>query len=446
MEAWLRRMSRLLIRLSTALLVAVGSAGLLIMALVLAPRLQPASAADHAARDALARGGTPPAQRPDAYHTLRGLVDLHWTGLAPPAHAPGMPAIPAALCALPAQDCLAQVRRDPAAVRTALQALAPVLARIDALPADAVLWAPAAGASRGAPLPADGLGAAGPLQRALLTRAAFSFAEGQVAQGMAQACGTALRWRALRRGSNDIVIDRAALTFSAQALQLMTQMAAHLPAATPLPASCRSAMAPLSDAGLALCAVARREAAWQIQVADDTQRRADALRRWYSPASWMLSAMLIDARSTRRGIERAYAWACAPDLPQRLRAGGFAAPAPDAGAASGLACVGNVTGCAMLDVLRTRDPLRGNIAQRETFIAQLATLRQWLWLRAHAPSLPRDWSTAYRDLPRALAVPGPAVRIEGGGLVLQTRQGRPAAWRLPLPRARAGKDMAKPGP
>jgi len=55
-------------------------------------------------------------------------------------------------------------------------------------------------------------------------------------------------------------------------------------------------------------------------------------------------------------------------------------------------------------------------------------------------------STAYRDLPRALAVPGPAVRIEGGGLVLQTRQGRPAAWRLPLPRARAGKDMAKPGP
>ncbi|WP_276967646.1 hypothetical protein [Metallibacterium scheffleri] len=117
-----------------------------------------------------------------------------------------------------------------------------------------------------------------------------------------------------------------------------------------------------------------------------------------------------------------------------------------AGAASGLACVGNVTGCAMLDVLRTRDPLRGNIAQRETFIAQLATLRQWMWLRTHAPSLPRDCSTAYRDLPHALAVPGPAVRIEGGDLVLRTRQGRPAVWRLPLPRARASKGMAKPDP
>ncbi|MBU6404724.1 MAG: hypothetical protein KGQ84_08425 [Proteobacteria bacterium] len=107
--------------------------------------------------------------------------------------------------------------------------------------------------------------------------------------------------------------------------------------------------------------------------------------------------------------------------------------------------MGNVTGCAMLDVLRTRDPLRGNIAQRETFIAQLATLRQWTWLRAHAPASPQHRFAAYRDLLRARAVPGLATRVESGDLVLDVPQGKPAMWRLPLPRTGSDARVAGQG-
>lgn len=333
----------------------------------------------------------------------------------------------------------------PAAAQTALQTLAPILDRVDALPADAVFWAPAADTAKGGALPADGFAAAGPLQRAWMTRAALSFIEGHAAQGMAQACGIALRWRALRRGSNDVVIDHVGMTFSAQALQLMTQMAARLPSATPLPDTCAAAMAPPSNNGLGLCAVAHREAAWAIRIARDTRRRGDTLRRWYDPASIVLSAALIDARSTTRGIERAYAWACAPDLPQRLRAGDFTPPTPDMDAPSGLACIGNVTGCAMLRVLHARVPLQGAIAQRATFIAQLAALRQWTWLRAHAPASPQHGFAAYRDLLRARAVPGLATRVESGDLVLDVPQGKPAMWRLPLPRTGSDARVAGQG-
>ena len=100
----------------------------------------------------------------------------------------------------------------------------------------------------------------------------------------------------------------------------------------------------------------------------------------------------------------------------------------------------------MLDVLRTRDPLRGNIAQRETFIAQLATLRQWLWLRAHAPAIAAGWASAYAHLPAALALSDGSVHLVGDTLVLRTTQSRQPLWRLPLPAPIEAAEHCATGP
>ncbi|MHB1946280.1 MAG: hypothetical protein ACYC97_12470 [Metallibacterium sp.] len=160
----------------------------------------------------------------------------------------------------------------------------------------------------------------------------------------------------------------------------------------------------------------------------------------------LVSAMLIDARSTARGIERAYAWACAPDLPQRLRGGHFAAPRLPASAARGAQCIGNLVGCANLQALVQRAPLRANIQRRETFLAQQATLRQWLWLRAHAPANTADWASVYTRLPASPALPDGAVRLVGDTLVLRTPQARQPPWRLPLPVSRATAEHGTAAP
>ncbi len=423
-------------RVLVALLALLGGAGMLLVALVLAPRLQPASAADRAARAALALGAPAPA-RANAFAALRGLDAMRWPDLRATLRATSTTPAAPALCTVQQQDCLAQVQRNPAAASAALHALVTPLAVVYALPADAMYWAPPPPKSATAPLAtlmATGFDMAGPLQRALLTRAALSFVEGHHAAALAQACSVAQRWRALRRGSNDAVVDASGLSFSAQALQLMTQMAARLPANTPLPAPCAAAMAPLSDAGLALCPVASREVAWQNQAMFDIQHKADTLRRRDHPGAVLVSAMLIDARSTARGIERAYAWACAPDLPQRLRAGHFAAPRLPASAARGPQCIGNIVGCANLHALVQRAPLRANIQRRETFLAQQATLRQWLWLRAHAPDRTPTWPDVYAHMPTSLTLPLDRPRLDGNVLVLHTPQAAQPQWRLPLPK------------
>lgn len=451
----MRSLWRLSGRIVMGVLVVAGALLLVLVALALVPRLQSESRADRAAAAMLAAGEIEPV-RPNALPALMALEYVRSPDPAayrPPARTAGTVPSPVP-CALRQEDCLAQVRHAPAAAAAAVDQAQPALDRFDGLPADAVAWQPpprqpllTAGPKQQLAdlylLPTPDLG---PLQRALLTRAALSAVRGEAAGGMAQACMAALQWRALRRGSNDAVIDSAGLTFTGQALQLMAQIAATQPAGTPLPAVCAAALAPLSDDALSLCPVAARRAQGARAMMVFLQRLVHSRMHWTDPAGVLAGLMTVDARRAAWRIDRATAWACRPDVPQRLRAGTLTPPRAETG--SGLSCMGDLAGCAAAARYAGPAATAGAIARRRALLIQLAALAQWQWLRTHAAAVDADWGSAYARLPAGLHDPAVQLDASGHALVatlpplyaaepldaaLPAMSPPPRTWRLPLP-------------
>lgn len=135
------------------------------------------------------------------------------------------------------QDCLSQVRADPAAVTLALQQDAEVLRILEGLPAHGHVGNRF---QRALLTPTPNLG----WLRMLHTASALDFAEGRVKQAMERSCRNIGAARRLAEHSDDLVI---AMVLDAQVrtgTALLAQMLAELPLDYQLPDSCLAAFEP----------------------------------------------------------------------------------------------------------------------------------------------------------------------------------------------------------
>lgn len=344
------------------------------------------------------------------------------------ARRPRVPRWPATLprCTWRDGDCLDKVRAQRQAYADALQAQAPVLAKMAALPVDAHYRSPF-DARADTPLPELSL-----LQLGLM-RHALDFADGHADAALAGVCHDAQLGRVLLRSDDSLIVPVLGAAMLRGNARLFAGMLAELPAQQPLPAQCAAAFAPLAAGQIGLCGAMRGEARMMFAAFDELGAGgAGPPMRWYDAAL----LRLFDAERSKAMAAPRYAWACgaaAGDALVRDRPAG-GAPAP-ASTSRSVGCLANAMGCVLASSAAPDvAPYQRSLQDAAAATRLVAAL---LWLREHPDAQPLPQRLAALPAPlRGSARPIQAA-TEGGGVEVQAYSGREGdRLRLPLPGSR----------
>lgn len=143
----------------------------------------------------------------------------------------------AALCGSPPASCLERVRADPAAMASALAALAGPTAALEDLAAADHLANPFRPTTRTPLPPVQGIG------NVLASRSALRHVQGDAEGAIASTCRDLATWRRLRSRTDVLVLDAFAVGVAQQQALLLGEMLATRPPGIPLPADCEAALA-----------------------------------------------------------------------------------------------------------------------------------------------------------------------------------------------------------
>ncbi|MBN6152011.1 hypothetical protein JR065_16830 [Xanthomonas sp. AmX2] len=342
------------------------------------------------------------------------------------ARQPRAPAWPATLprCSWRDSDCLDKVRAQRQAYADALQAQAPVLARIAALPADAHYRSPF-DARADTPLPELSLLRLGSMRHAL------DFADGRTDAALAGVCHDAQLGRILLRSDDSLIVPMVGAAMLRGNARLFAGMLAELPVQQPLPAQCAVAFAPLAAEEIGLCGAMRGEARMMFAAFDELGGGAGPPMRWYDAAL----LRLFDAERSKAMVAPRYAWSCGATARDALLHDRPAVEAPaQASASRSVGCLANAMGC-VLAASAAPDvaPYQRSLQDAAAATRLVAAL---LWLREHPDAQPLPQRLAALPAPlRGSARPIQAATE--GGVQVQAYSGREGdRLRLPLPGSR----------
>ncbi len=207
------------------------------------------------------------------------------------------------LCRLDRGHCLEHAQRHAPALRRLLAGQQARLARYRALHNDRMLWN-LMPASAGTPLPPFQ-----PLQRTWLSATALAFLDGHETRAVASVCTNARMVRRLHAHTNSLIAAMVTANWMAADERLLAAMLGHLPAGSPLPASCRQAYAPVTVSDIDLCAPMQR-------VHHGMSRGVlEAVEQDTSPRIWLY---LDRDKGIRYLIAPFYAWGCRDATHERM--------------------------------------------------------------------------------------------------------------------------------
>lgn len=277
------------------------------------------------------------------------------------------------LCETDAPDCLAVVRRDPAAAAAALQDHQRGLAAVDRLLGFD-------GARLGvAPSMTQDLPRMNGQRRLARTRFALNFVQGDHEGALAGTCRDIAGWRRLGADTDILITSMVGAAYVRQDLRLLAEMLAELDATAPLPEACALALAPSRDQELGLCLAVRGD-----YRAIDRSIRTIGLPDT-TPGARTLYRIALDGDHAMAVVAPAYARYCTP-------ASLAAAKADRSQASLGLSSprcslwerVPDPVGCILAD--SHEDYLWRYVDRRTDLAAQLALMRTVVWLRTQDTS------------------------------------------------------------
>jgi len=310
------------------------------------------------------------------------------------------------VCGRPA-GCLDAVRADPAAVRTALAAMAPLRERLQGLAEFDHLATPFTPTYD---LPLPEFSAVGTLQ---LTSAALRFVDGDAEGALTQLCTDLSLWRRLKGRSDSLVFEMVDLAWLDGGIRLPQDMRAALPTAHPLPPACATTFAPLQPGERHSCDVYRQEFAMVASAltSDDVWPDRSWIERQAAP-------LLFNRDATLALVATQYAAACrgdaAVDTRCRLSEQIF-----------------NPIGCALASLGGPDWPVYRQ--REEDTAAALALLPYIDWLARQAdPAAAFASGEARPALPQRVDFADNAVVLS----LAAPRSGEAATWLLPLPGSR----------
>jgi hypothetical protein len=322
----------------------------------------------------------------------------------------------ARLCAPHQSNCLDRVRADLPAYRALVQRNAALLERIAALERHGHV-ANRFPARVDMPFPPLDLPGAG------TTHAAVLFAHGEVEAGLDAACRSLATWRRLGSNSDMLVAALAGFTYSSGSNgRLVADMLRALPAAQPIPETCRIAMRPPQPEELSLCQAMRGEFAFVTAAAGPAVAMAGQ-----GQLPRMLLPVFYDEAKTRGMRARRMMHACTPQARDHI-VSDLPFPVQPATAPTRLACIDNLAGCILESIAA---PAYAQYANRALdHGARLRLLATLLWLRDGADDR-RPLAARLADLPEGLRSPSRPVEISGDGRSLRIRQYEEAGWQGP---------------
>ena len=318
--------------------------------------------------------------------------------------------------------CLAAVRANPEAFRSALALRAPMLAELDRLGDYDHLRTP----HRPSLAPQfPEYQQTGPLQ---LARAALRHVDGDTDAALTGLCRDLRAWRQLKGRSDSLVFEMIALAWLRGGVQLVADIRAELPAGQPLPAECAAALAPLMEAERQSCDVYRAEFAGMDASLDPGTMFASGPEPGLGDHAKAFAARFVySGEHTRALLATTLAKACAASRSTAVATAAESEPRCDR-----TARVFNPLGCILADISL---PDYGRYPRREQDVdALLHTVALADWL-ATQPDIGAAFATrpeSYRALPVTL-------EADARSLVLRRREQREdeaPEFTLPLPGSR----------
>jgi hypothetical protein len=301
----------------------------------------------------------------------------------PVSYDPPEPKLPEAaavtdgLCLASAEDCLAEVAKNPGAIRAVLGAFPVMRARRqafetidfywDEFPADYRTYAYAA-----PPVPVRA-------ERVWISDLALRYANGDTVGALADTCDHIAAWRRIQRGNNSLIMRMAAIAYADGALRLFADMLARMPGDVPAPTECETALRPVEGADLDRCAeMAHEQVVFETTWASVEARssRPERAMMWLTFEHAQTQAWFAESNASDCG-ETAVARMSRDEplrvdrLPQITRR---------------LECIASINGCILADIA---SPAYANYDARVLdFAAHLRLGATLLWLRDVANDLP----------------------------------------------------------
>lgn len=334
--------------------------------------------------------------------------------------------------------CLDKVRGQPEIIATALAAQADLVQRIGALSAYRHYREPAemtAGIS--SPIAPANL-----LATPLATHA-NAYLQGDVQGAMTGLCRDAATGRMLMAHGSMLLPTMVGGAMLSANTNTLASILSELPADTPLPATCTTALAPLTAMEASTCTGMRGEFAM----------RAAHFRAQQANFSKVQAGIFFnDEKSSARTAET-MAWPCLPDNQMLIADDRPLPPAPQLSLRR-LECAANYIGCIMSAIAA---PAYDQYAARQQDVgAQLRLLQAILWLREHTDRMAgKTLAQRVQALPPALRDGPRSIRVGDGGETLElpayasNTAGKPLSMPVPkalLGTAGTGNVMAASGP
>lgn len=321
-----------------------------------------------------------------------------------------------------AATCLDKLRRQPQAAAGALAAQQDLLARIGELSGYGHYRMPSA--------IAPGIGAVLSTTSLLATPLAAhaqTYLQGDANAAMAGLCRDAGSARMLMAHSDSLLLTMAGGKMLAANAQLLASLLAELPAETPLPADCSTALSALSGKETGTCVAMRGEFALSTAMSRNSKRAFRKAR----------SHLMFSEAKTNARMAEAMAGPCLPENLQQIGAD-RALPPPAPPSPWRLECAANAIGCVLSSI--AAPAYHGSVARQQDSGAQLRLLQTILWLREHAGDMAgQPLGKRLQALPPALRQGSRSLRASADGSALELPAYSPQAegepLSMPIPKA-----------
>ncbi len=310
--------------------------------------------------------------------------------------------------------CLAKVRAQPQVVAAALLPQATVLARMDELAAHGHYLSP---------LPLDAATPVPALQPLFVPLSAHALAhvQGDSARALAGLCRDAGIGRMLLDHGENLLTGMVGGAMLAANAELFADVLAELPVDTPLPATCATALAPLSPRQASNCASLQGEFAMirdgYMLTGEMTRTGLDLAGEewWATPAT--AKFFYNRDKSVARSAET-LGHACLPDTLQAI-AEDLPMPAMPVPSVWRLECAANAVGCILSNIA---GPAYSRYGQRQQDVAaQLRLLQAVVWLRQHATTdAAMPLAERLHELPAGLRSRHRPISVAADGSALET--------------------------
>jgi len=317
-------------------------------------------------------------------------------------------------CRWSSDDCVAQLRADPASAEAALSGQQALLTRIAALSAYDHYQNPFTPDAR-APMPNWAL-----LQRSL-TAHALAHVQGRSADALAGLCNDTRTAKMLMTHGDGLMSAVMGASMVRGNVGVLAQVLAELPAEHPLPASCDGVFTTPPTSALSLCPAMRGE----------FRLVTEGLSRMEQP----LAVLVWDPDKSKARTALAMQGACTDAASQVLVADRALFIEPPVPSSWRFECVANMVGCVLGDI--AAPAYRSYALRLQDAGASLRLAEALLWLRANPHA---DAAEALAAMPAHLRDGERPLHLSDDGRNLQValyaKAGSEGPLRLPLPATR----------